>query len=486
LAVTNRPLAVVALLLSLFMAAMEMTVVSTAMPTAVGDLGGVHLYAWVFSAYLLTATVTVPIYGKLADLYGRKPILLFGIALFLAGSMASGQARTMEQLVVFRALQGLGAGAIQPTVLTLIGDLFDLQQRSRMQGLFGGVWGLAGLIGPALGGWIVALLSWRWIFYINVPFGLLAALLIFLFLHERVERRPHRLDLLGTGLLAGATTALLVAARGGLAAPAGVALGALLVALLLAVERRVVEPILPMGLFKVRAIAVASAAGALVGAGMIATVTFLPLYVQGILGGSPAAAGGAITPMVIGWPLASALGGRLLVRIGFRPLIRGGLALSAAAAIGLAFFLRPGSPLWVAQTGTFFFGAGLGFANTALLIAVQTSVAWEQRGVATSSTMFFRTIGGTLAVGLLGGMLAAALGGSSADQILGPDHGRHLDPAVLKGLSGALQVGLTRVFWAIAVLAVLAWTTSWFFPKLETTPRQPEQQLTASPDPTPS
>src|SRR5262249_7271343 len=212
---TNRPLTVVSLLLSLSMAAMEMTVVSTAMPTVVGDLGGIHYYSWVFTAYLLTSTVTVPIYGKLADLYGRKPVLLAGIGVFLLGSMASGLSRSIGALIAFRALQGLGAGAMQPTTLTIVGDIYNLEERAKMQGVFGAVWGIAGLIGPLLGGIIVKYLSWHWVFFINVPAGIASAALLMGSLHEEVEHRRHSLDFLGAGLLTLGLTALLFAARGG-------------------------------------------------------------------------------------------------------------------------------------------------------------------------------------------------------------------------------------------------------------------------------
>src|SRR5947209_7833647 len=221
---TNRPLTVVALLLSLSMAAMEMTVVSTAMPTVVGDLGGIQLYSWVFTGYLLTSTVTVPLYGKLADLYGRKPVLLFGIALFLAGSMASGLSRSIGALVAFRALQGLGAGAMQPTTLTIVGDIYNLEERARMQGVFGAVWGVAGLIGPLLGGLIVKVLSWRWVFFINVPAGIASAALLAGSLHEEVEHRRHSLDVLGAGLLTLGLAALLFGTHGGAASAIGLPL----------------------------------------------------------------------------------------------------------------------------------------------------------------------------------------------------------------------------------------------------------------------
>jgi EmrB/QacA subfamily drug resistance transporter len=469
---TNRPLTVVSLLLSLSMAAMEMTVVSTAMPTVVGDLGGIHLYSWVFTAYLLTSTVTVPLYGKLADLYGRKPVLLGGIALFLAGSMASGLARGIGALIAFRALQGLGAGAMQPTTLTIVGDIYNLEERSRMQGVFGAVWGVAGLIGPLLGGIIVKYLSWRWVFFINVPAGIAAAGLLVVALHEDVEHRQHSLDWGGAALLTVGLTALLIGVHGGRATLFGVPVAIASTALFFFVEGRAREPVLPMDLFRQRVMAVATVAGTLIGAGMISMVTYVPLYVQGVLGGSPTEAGSAITPMVIGWPIASAISGRVLPRVGFRPLVRCGLAISGGAAVAMALLLKPGASLHVPQAMSSVFGVGLGLANTALLIAVQTSVEWRQRGVATASTMFARTIGGTLAVGILGALLSASLQrdaavpADAADRLLGPEHGAGLDPAVIRSLSAALEAGLGTVFWVIAAISLVAAAASLLFPYL--------------------
>jgi len=469
---TNRPLTVISLLLSLSMAAMEMTVVSTAMPTVVGDLGGIHLYSWVFTGYLLTSTVTVPLYGKLADLYGRKPVLLAGIGVFLVGSMASGLARGIGTLIAFRALQGLGAGAMQPTTLTIVGDIYNLEERARMQGVFGAVWGVAGLVGPLLGGIIVKYLSWRWVFFINVPAGIAAAALLVVALHEKVEHHRHSLDWLGAGVLTLGLTALLFGAHGGQGTAIGLPLAALSLVLFYFIERRSSEPVVPLDLFRQRAIGVATAAGALVGAGMISMVTYVPLYVQGVLGGSPTEAGSAITPMVIGWPIASAISGRALPRVGFRVLVRSGLVISAAAAAALALLLRPGVSLHVPQAMSAIFGVGLGLANTALLIAVQTSVEWRQRGVATASTMFARTIGGTLAVGVLGGILASALSrdpsipNDAADRLLGPEHGAGLPPSVLGALSLSLESGLATVFWLIAGIAAAAAAISLLFPEV--------------------
>ncbi len=474
--VTNRPLTVLALLLGLFLAAMEMTVVSTAMPTAVGDLGGIHLYAWVFAAYMLTTTVTLPIHGKLADLYGRKPVMIAGIGVFLGGSFLCGHADSMNELILFRAIQGIGAGAIQPAALTIVGDLFDVHQRARVQGLLAAMWGFAGLVGPVLGGAIVQWLSWRWIFYINIPPGLACTAVLLFAYHEKVERREHRLDFAGAVLLSLAVVLALMAARSREETAVFVPAAAVCLALFLWTERGAPEPLLPLDIFAQPVSAVASASGVLVGAAMLSVVTYVPLYVQSVLGGSPTDAGSAIAPISVGWPIASTLSGRWLPRMGYRAPICGGLGVASGAALLLAVMLRPGVDLWVPRTLTFVYGMGLGFANTPLIIAVQSCVPWARRGVATASAMFSRTIGGTLSVGILGGVLAAALAGSGApagtiDRLLGP--GRSLlAPAVVRSISGALQSGMEQILWAVAAIAFAGFAVSLFFPALTVPPRE--------------
>ncbi len=469
---TRRGLTVFALILALAMGALEATVVATAMPTVIGDLGGIHQYAWVANAYLLASSVTVPIYGKLADIYGRKPILLFGIVVFLLGSAASGAATSMTQLIVFRAIQGLGAGSMQPMALTVVGDIFNLEERARMQGIFGAAWGLFGLVGPMLGGVIVHYLSWRWVFYVNIPFGVAAAAIVTGSLHERVELRSRSLDFLGAALLSGGVIALLLAAgRAGGAAGAAAPAAAILLAAFLLVERRAAEPVLPLLLFTRPVILVSNLAGAIIGGAMIATLTYVPLFVQGVLRGSPTDAGSAITPMVIGWPIASAVSGRLIPRVGFRPLIRLGLAVTAASAVALALF-GTGDTLNQIRLTALAFGVGMGLSNTALLIAVQTSVDWRERGIATASTMFFRTIGGALAVGVMGGVLNASLArdpsipAEAASRLLSPEGIRGMDPALAERLGHALTIGLDKVFWIIAGLGIAGFLVTLWFPKL--------------------
>ncbi len=473
---THRPATVAALLLALFMAAMEMTVVSTAMPTVVAELGGALHYAWVFTAYMLTSTVTVPIYGKLADLHGRKPVMLVAMALFLLGSMASGQARTMEQLILFRAIQGVGAGGMQPMALTIVGDIFKIEERAKMQGVFGAVWGIAGLVGPLLGGVIVATLSWRWVFYVNVPFGLVSATVLTFSLVENIEKRKHGLDVAGALLLAGAVMALLLGADGRL--PWVLLPGsALLTAAFLYVEKRAKEPLVPLQLFAQRILATSSALSALAGGAMVGLVTFVPLYAQGVLGATPTEAGTTIATMAVTWPVASAVSGRLIARVGFQNLVRVGFAFTAAAALWLALAASGGASATMLRVAAALFGVGMGLANTPLVIAVQSSVTFSQRGVATASTMFFRNIGGTVAVGAMGVVLARALlagaareagGATLVARILGPDR-RSVDPQVLASISSDLATGLGAVMWIVAGLACGAALVAWLFPHVPST-----------------
>jgi MFS family permease len=442
---TQRQLTVAALLLCMFMTAMEATVVATAMPTVVADLGGIELYGWVGAIYMLASTVSMPLYGKLADLRGRKPILYAGMALFLAGSIASGLAGSLQQLIVFRALQGLGAGALQPIALTVVGDLYPARERARVQGLFGAVWGFAGIAGPLLGGLIVRVLSW----------------------HEQAPARRARLDWLGALLLSTGIIGVLLATSG-IAPWLTASSAAVLLVLFVYVERITPEPLLPLALFRERVMAVSSAAGAVLGATMMASLSYVPLLIQGVLRGSPTQAGSAITPMLIGWPLAAAWSGRAIARIGYRPLVRAGTATACFSVALLAIGFERMQNLWALRLVMGLLGVGLGLANTALIIAVQESVGWEQRGVATATTLFFRTIGGAVAVGALGALLAASLASELPQAALD----RLLQPAlvVTSGSDGAraaavLAGGLREVFWATAAVAVAGAILGLAFPK---------------------
>jgi EmrB/QacA subfamily drug resistance transporter len=465
---THRPLTVGALLLCMFMTAMEATVVATAMPTVVADLGGIELYGWVGAIYMLACTVTMPLYGKLADLQGRKPVLYAGMALFLAGSVASGLSATLEQLIAFRAIQGLGAGALQPIALTVVGDLYSAGERARVQSLFGAIWGFAGIAGPLLGGVIVHVLSWHWVFFVNVPFGVLAALLLMVAYHEQAPKTEQRLDWLGALVLSAGIIALLLAASRVvplLTAPAAAAL----LLLFVVVERRAPAALLPLPLFRQPVIAAASAAGAVLGSTMMASLTYVPLLIQGVLRGSPAQAGSAITPMLIGWPLAAALSGRLIGRIGYRPMVRAGAVTALVGVATLAIYFDRLQNLFALRMVMGCLGVGLGLANTALIIAVQESVGWEQRGVATATTLFFRTIGGAVSVGALGALLGASLADRIPDrlldQLLMPLRDGSPRAAVSAEAASILGAGLEHVFWATAIVAALGTLVAFAFPK---------------------
>ena len=411
-----RIIVTIGLMLGMSLAALDTTIVGTAMPSIVGKLGGINLYSWVFSVYLLTSTTTVPIYGKLADLYGRKPLFLFGSGLFLIGSIASGASQSMEQLIIFRAIQGLGAGAVQPIVLTIIGDIFSLEERARIQGLFSGVWGLSSIVGPALGGLIVDHFSWRWAFYINVPFGLLSILLLIIAFKENVERKKRQLDYIGTFTLTGSIVALLFAVMQGGTSWAWLSFQSIslfLIALLLFAwfiyqERRAEEPILPLSLFENRIIALASAGGFILGVIMFGISSYFPLFVQGVKGGTATNAGIALVPLLLAWPIAATLSGKIVILYGYRFTGTMGAILSVLGTAMVVFFNSDTSVVYTIIAMALI-GSGLGFLSSAQLLSVQNAVPWQQRGVATASTQFFRTIGGTIGVAVMGTILNAQI-----------------------------------------------------------------------------
>jgi EmrB/QacA subfamily drug resistance transporter len=452
------------------MGAMEATVVSTVMPSVVSDLHRIELYGWIGSIYMLASTVAIPLWGKLCDLFGRKRLMLLGIAIFLIGSMLSGMAQTMEQLIVFRAIQAVGGGALQSIAFTIIGDIYTAQERARIQGLFGSVWALAGMLGPLLGGLIVKYLSWRWVFYVNVPLGVVAAGLLVVGLHERLERRERSIDLLGAALLAGTVISLLL----GLSRSApkiNLPLALVLGVLFVLQERRAKEPVLPLALLGRRVLAVSSASGALLGSVMMASAMFIPLYVQAVLHLSPTAAGVTLTPLLLGMPIASTLSGRSLGKLGYRRLIRGGFVLATTATLVLWWLVAHRGGVWPMRAAVFLLGLGLGTTNTPLIVAVQESVTFGERGVATASMTFFRSIGGAILVGGLGAVLASALGRSVPHEVVnrlfGPERGRDLPLEILRSVEDDLGNGLSRIYATIAAVSCLGLLTSLTFPDLQ-------------------
>ncbi len=461
----------------MFLAALEATAVGTAMPTAVAELGGVARYSWVFSAYLLTSTTTVPMFGKLADLYGRRRIYIGSALLFMAGAALCGTARSFEQLIAYRAIQGLGAGGVMPVAITLIGDIYPLEERGKIQGMFSAVWGVSSVVGPAAGGLITDLLTWRWVFYINIPFGLASLVMLQLWLRERQPRREHRLDLPGTFLLTASITVLLLTLLEGselfgwtdprtlgLLGLSGVGFG-----LFLLQERRAPEPMLPLDLFRNPVIAVSSAGSVILGTILFSSTAFVPMFAQGVLGGTALDAGLTLAPMSIGWPLASTAAGWLLLRTGYRPLIVLGGVIAFAGA-GILATAGVGASRALLMLAMLVVGLGLGFMATPYLVAVQNAVSWERRGVATSSVQFFRTIGGAIAVAALGAVLNARMARRpgvrlDANVAMDPELRELVSPRALDTLRDALAHGLHAVFVAVAIMGVAAFLVALAFPR---------------------
>jgi EmrB/QacA subfamily drug resistance transporter len=440
-------------MLSTGLVAMDSTIVATSVHSIVDDLGGFAEFPWLFSVYLLAQAVSVPIYGKLADLIGRKPLMLLGIGLFLAGSVACGFAGNMVVLIVFRAVQGLGAGAVQPMAMTITGDIYTVAERAAVTGYMASVWAISAVLGPTIGGFFAEYVTWRWIFFVNVPLCLLAAWMLIRSFHERVERRRHRIDVTGAGLITGGSTLLILAIlEGGQAWPwqsvAGIGVPAVGVAMLIAfilVERRVAEPVLPLWVFSRRVLLASSLAALCVGAITLGLTSYIPTFVQGSLGTGALLAGFTLAPQSIGWPLASSLSGRLYLRFGFRVTALLGAFIVIGAMVGLLMLDEHSAVLTVAIL-CFVVGCGMGLIASPTLIAAQASVGWHQRGVVTGNNMFARSIGSAVGIAVFGAVANAMLGRATADP----------DPAQLAGATHQvmLTVAIVSVGMLLAVLAM--------------------------------
>lgn len=480
------------------LSALDANIVGPAIPSIVGSLKGLPLLPWLTTAFLLTSTVSVPVWSKLADRHARKPVLLVGITLFLLGSALCGLAGSMEWLIAFRGLQGLGAGAVVPVLFTLIGDIYPLEERARIQGVFSAVWGVSGVGGPLLGGAIVSLWNWPWIFLINVPVGMLTGGMLVAYLleppHEQHTAPPF--DWPGALLLSGGITAALLALQEG--KTAGWSSPELLALLVVAgvalvafwrVERRAADPLLPHAALNLPVVRVAIAAGMLGDALLIGGGAYLPLLVQGVWQGTPLEAGLAVAPLSLGWPLASTFAGRGILRWGYRPVARTGAALIALGALGL-ITLGAGAPVWLLPLTMFIEGLGYGLAYPSALMAIQNAVPWSARGATTGLLQFARNIGATTAGVLLGFILTATLAGQVAhipglpvvgsDQ-LGPAsqlldiHTRAaLAPAIRDALIGALSAALHPVLLAMALLGCGVFVVNSFFPQLTSATSSPK------------
>ena len=405
------------LMAGLLLAALDQTIVATALPTIVGDLGGLEQLSWVVTAYLLTSTASLPLYGKVSDLYGRRAVFQAAIVVFLAGSVLAGMAGSMVQLILARGLQGVGGGGLIALSMTIVGDVIAPRERGRYQGYIGAVWAFASVMGPLAGGFLTDRLTWRWVFFVNVPVGLAALVVTTGALRVPFVRRPHRIDLPGAALLvAGAVCVLLVSVWGGTTYPwsspviASLAGGAVvLLGAFLWWERRAAEPILPLELFGVRSFAVASAASFVVGASLFGVLVFLPLYLQTVQGESATGSGLLLVPMMLGIVVASVAAGRAISRTGrYRAFPVAGMAIAGVGTFLLSRLTARAGP-FDASFGMFVVGTGIGLTMQVLVLAVQNAVRHRHLGSATSAVTFFRSIGGTLGVAAYGALFAAAL-----------------------------------------------------------------------------
>jgi EmrB/QacA subfamily drug resistance transporter len=448
-----------AVMLATGLIAVDSTIIATAVPSIVADIGGFAQFPWLFSIYLLAQAVSVPVYGKLADLFGRKPVILFGIGLFLAGSILCGAAWSMATLIGSRAVQGLGAGAIAPVAITIVGDIYTTAERAKAQGYIASVWGIAAVVGPALGGLLSEYATWRWIFFINIPLCLLAAAMLARNFHERVERSRPRIDYRGATLLtAGLALVILAVLEGGQAwawkSAASIAVLAVGVALLggfWMVERGEAEPVLPLWVFRRRLLVASSLIAAGVGAILLGLTSYVPTYVQEVLGRGPVVAGFALATLSMGWPIAASQAGKVYLRIGFRSCA---LIGTSVIVVGTALLLLLGehSSVWQVAATCLVVGAGMGLTVSPTLISAQSSVGWRDRGVVTANNLFLRSVGSSVGVAAFGALANAVVGRATGGT------GGRVDPA-------ALTTAVQHIFLAVAIIAVLMLGTALALPR---------------------
>jgi EmrB/QacA subfamily drug resistance transporter len=435
-----RPLVIASVMASMFMVATEATIVATAMPQIVAQLGGLRLYSWVFSSYLLTQTAMTVVFGKLADVYGRKPVMLAGISMFLVGSILAGLAWSMPMLISFRLVQGIGAGAVQPVALTIVADLYPARERGKVQGYLASVWAISAIVGPIAGGIIVHNLSWAWIFWINVPIGTIAAAGFISFLHEEATYPGRSIDIAGAALFTIAVASLMMALTDTEGSTILIAAAAFSVSAFLFVihERRASDPIISFALWSRRAIAATNGVSVLASMALMGLTTFLPMYVQGVLHRSAVVAGLALTTLLVGWPAAATVAARTFVLFGLRRTMLAGSVLLPIGAVVFVMLSPDSSPL-TAAFGSLVMGCGMGLVSVTSLVMIQEIVPWSERGSATASNIFARNLGSTLGAAILGAVLN--LGLSRSGETITSDQLRQLLEAQDK-LDGASRIVL--------------------------------------------
>jgi EmrB/QacA subfamily drug resistance transporter len=470
-----------ALMLGMFLAALDQTIVSTALPTIVGDLGGLKHLSWVVTSYLLAATVSTPLYGKLGDMYGRKPVFLAAILIFLTGSILAGLSQTMIQLIAFRGLQGIGAGGLMVGAQAIIADIVPPRERGKYMGLIGGVFAVSSVAGPLLGGFLVDSLSWRWVFYVNVPIGALAVAVVTMRLHLPSRHTPHRVDYLGTALLSGGVGALILLTTWGgnqyawgSATIIGLAIaGVVLLALFVRQEGRAKEPIIPLTLFRSSVFDVANAMGFTIGMAMFGAIIFIPLYLQLVYGATPTGSGLRMLPLMAGLLVAAIASGRVISRIGRYKMFP--IAGTAILVCGMYLLSRLtiSTTVLVSSLYMLVVGVGIGLVMQVLVLVVQNDARPREIGVATSTATFFRSVGGSFGVAIFGTIFATRLADqikqlppASAKRLAGgvhltPAQAKHLPPSVHADFLHAFSHALHGVFLWGMVMAIVPFALSW-------------------------
>jgi EmrB/QacA subfamily drug resistance transporter len=485
-AVPRRRMVLAAALMAIFMPAVESSIVATALPTIIGHLGGFHLFSWVFAVPFLTMAVTIPLYGRLADIYGRRRVFFIGTAIFLTGTTLCGFARSMELLIAFRAIQGIGSGAIQPIAMTIVGDIYTPAQRARIQGAMSAVWGFAAVVGPAASAFLIETVHWSVVFWVNLPIGIVSVAMFALFLNERVERREHRLDYLGGGLLIVGVGALMLAlvqaltlGTAAIAALVAVGVGALF--WLLVHERRAPEPMLPLGLWRQRVLALCNIGGFGASVTYMAVSALLPTYVQGAMGYSAGVSGFVVGAASVCWMFASIAAGRLMVHTSYRLTFAIGSGSLIAGSLVL-LMLDPGAGVLWPVLGSLLIGNGMGFCNTTFIVAIQGTVAWRERGVATGSQMFMRMIGMSVGAALFGAIVNFGVHqhlpgtGDTVNRLLRPEVRETLGAEQIAHLADAIALAAQDAFAVAAIIAAGTLALVWAFPRGLNPTRSPERR----------
>jgi EmrB/QacA subfamily drug resistance transporter len=452
--------------LAVFMVSVEATIVATAIPTIVGDLGGLRLFSWVFGIYLLTQAVTIPIYGRLADIYGRKKLIFISITLFLIGSILSGFAHNMVMLIIYRGLQGLGAGGVMPLASTIVGDIYTGATRAKVQGYLSSVWGISAITGPLIGAFLIARTGWPTIFWLNVPFGILCLFVIARFFNERVEHHNHTIDYLGSLLLAGGigTLMFVLVMLGNIPATLAIVLATValvLIAWLIVHELRTPEPMMPLKLYHLRIIAISNAANFAMGALSIGITAFLPTYVQGAMGLSAVLAGATLGVTSAFWTVGSLIVSRIIHRVTYRALASAGGVMLIVGSLFL-ITLEPDRSIWWALAGGTILGLGFGFANLVFVVTTQAAVPWQQRGAATASNQFMRQLGSSIGTAAFAAVFNLGLyaripdAGDVVTRMMDPRTRGSLPPTEIGTYAAAISGSLHGIFVMLGLLGVIS------------------------------